>query len=48
MLYYKRCLFWLELYVSNNWCVITQNTHGSYLLSCHFVHTFGHNYMYKL
>ena len=32
----------LELFVSHDWEVMTQNTHHSHLLRRHFVSTFGH------
>ena len=44
MFYYRTGAFSrLELSASHNWGVIFQNMHGSFLLRCHFVHTFGHN-----
>ena len=44
MLYYRTGAFsGLELYVSHDWSVIIQNTHGSLLLRHYFVRTLGHN-----
>ena len=43
MFYYRRgAISGLDLYVSHDWCVIIQKTHGSCLSKRHFVRTFGH------